>query len=1026
MLFTDIEGSTRMLRDLGARYAEVLADHRRLLRQAWEEHDGTEIDTQGDSFFIAFARATDAVAAAARGQRLLAEHPWPDEQPLRVRMGIHTGEPVLSAGSYVGIDVHRGARIAAAGHGGQVLVSRATVALLPSQLPDGVGLLELGAHPLKDLAEPELLFQLVIPGLERRFPELKTARRRETNLPNTLTPLLGRERELTDTRSILGRADVRLLTLTGPGGTGKTRLALELAATVADDFADGAFVVYLESIADPSLVFSAMARTLPFTARPVEPLDEWLAATLLEREMLILLDNFEQVVAAAPALAQLLARAPGPKLIVTSREPLRVAAEREYPVPPLGLPDHATSDPGAVAGTASVAFFLDRARAVRPDFELTAENAAAVADICTRLDGLPLAIELAAPWLRMLDPGALLSKLGERLDLLADRVRDLPERQRTLRGAIDWSYRLLEGPEQALFARLGIFTGGWTLEAAEAVCGRAANDSSLLLALSSLLDKNLVRREAEGTDDPRFSMLESVRTFALERLEASEDVAEVSERHLDFYVALAERAEPELFGPGQAVWMGRLSADLDNLRAAMTRAAAAPNGAEAELKLSGALMLFWFFLGQYREGLERAEQALARSADASPTVLVKGLLAAGVLASIVGDLDRAEQRLTQGLELGRELNDHVSAARCLDFLGLIAFFRDDVDEARRFLEESVAEAREGGDLWCLADALGTLGSILAVQGAFTLVEAAADEALEIARRASDDQGVRMALFGQALAAVRAGDLRRAREIAEEGLAISRSIGDAWFISYFLWILSMTAFETGDIGAARHAAQESLLIARRIEGPLLIVCALDALAATARAADDVATAAASLEEARTLSEGGAVPDSYVSSALRALAELAAERGDLTSAARELEIAVEKARGVGDPWGTARALLSLAQVMSPTDPEAAAELAAQALRHHADIGARLGVAECFEVCAWRAADRGELERAMTLMAAADALLDAAGAVRPIWRRRRCEETERAARAALADGAIRAAITNGSTETWQRMVVTALEGI
>ena len=1025
LLFTDIEGSTRLLLRLGERYGDVLAEHRRLLRDAWSAHGGTEIDTQGDSFFVAFTRAADAVDAAVDGQRFLAAHPWPDETALRVRMGIHTGEPSLHDGNYVGIDVHRAARIAAAGHGGQVLVSRTTAALLPTELPDGVTLRELGRYALKDLDEPERLFQLEIPGLESRFPELKSAPSGKTNIATASTPLVGRERELAEARAILDRDDVRLLTLTGPGGTGKTRLAVALAAAAIEDFPDGAYMVSLEPIEDPDLVLQAIAATLPLGERPVEPLAEWLSARLQERRMLIVLDNFEQVVGAAGAVAELLASAPGPKLIVTSRESLRVSAEHEYPVPPLDLPGAVPSDPAALDECASVTLLLARAQAARPDFRLTPDNAGAVADICARLDGLPLAIELAAPWLRILEPAALLDKLGERLDLLAVGVRDLPERQRTLRGAIDWSYRLLAETERALFDWLGIFAGGWTLEAAEAVCAPVAGGTDLLVALGSLIDKNLVRRQADGAAEARFTMLESIRSFALERLDVSGDRAEVSERHAEVYLILAERAERELVGPGQSVWMDRLAADLDNLRAAMSWAVATPGDIEIGLRLAGALSLFWFFLGQYREGLDRSERLLDVGSGASPAARAKALLAAGLLGMLIGDEVGAKLRLEEGLGLSRELGDTSAVARCLDWLGLLAFFRDEIDEPRRLLEESAENARAADDLWCLADALGTLSSILPLRGALAASDAASGEALEIARRAGDQQGVRMALFGRTLSAVRAGEPRKALAVGDEGLAISRAIGDAWFVSYFQWLRAVAAVETGDLDTARRAADESVSVARLVEGPLLIVCALDASAAVARAQGDAAAATASLEEARQVAAGGGVPTSYTSSVVKGLGALAAARGETDVATRLLETSEEMARDVRDPWATAGALLARAETLSAAEPTIANDLSAEALRLYADMGARLGVAETLDVCASAAADRREFHRAAKMLGAADALLDAAGAARPLWRRRWNATTMRAAREALGDEGYAAAAAEGNAERWEQSVRDALEG-
>ena len=604
-------------------------------------------------------------------------------------------------------------------------------------------------------------------------------------------------------------------------------------------------------------------------------------------------------------------------------------------------------------------------------------------------------------------------------------MRDLPERQRTLRGAIDWSYRLLTDTERAMFDRLGIFAGGWTLEAAEAVCGPVVGGTDLLVALGSLIDKNLVRRQSDGGDGTRFTMLESIRSFALERLGMSGDHAEVSVRHAEVYLLLAERADREMVGPAQSVWMDRLAADLDNIRAAMSWAVATPGGVDIGLRFAGALSLFWFFLGQYREGLERLERLLEVGSHASPAARAKALLAAGLLGMLIGDEVGAKLRLEEGLALSRELGDMSAVARSLDWLGLLAFFRDEIDEPRRLLQESAENARAADDLWCLADALGTLSSILPLQGALAASDAASAEALEVARRAGDQQGVRMALFGRTLSAVRAGDLREALSLGDEGLAISRAIKDGWFISYFQWLRAVAALESGDLDTALSAADESLTIARLIEGPLLIVCALDASAAVARTRGDDAAAAEGLEEAQQVAAGGGVPMSYASSVATALGSLAAERGEADLGIRLLASSEEMAREVGDPWARAGALLARAEVLNSTDPTTAGDLSAEALRSYAEMGARLGVAKALEVCASAAVDRSEFDRAAKMLGASDALQDAVGAVRPPWRRERYETTAAAARSDLGEEGYAAATAEGSAAPWEHAVRDALAG-
>ena len=567
LLFTDIEGSTRLLQILGDRYSEAVKQHRQVLRDAFASYFGVEVDTQGDAFFAAFSRAQDAVDAAVDAQRALASCRWPDEIGLRVRIGIHPGEPTVTDEGYVGIDVHRGARIAAAGHGGQVLLSQATRDLLPEELPE-IRIRDLGEHRLKDLTRAQRLYQLVIPELDSEFPPLKTLESRPTNLPTQATPLIGRERELQEMANLFQRADVRLVTLTGAGGTGKTRLALQVAADLVEAFSDGVFFVSLAPIIRSDLVVPTIAQTLAVREQPGQSLRETLKEYLADRELLLLLDNFEQLLEAAPGVAELLAVCPQLKVVVTSRAPLHLSGEHMYSVPPLALPDpKKVRDPQSLSQYDAVALFLERATAVKPDFQMRDENAAAVAEICVRLDGLPLALELAAARVAILPPQALLKRLGQRLQLLTGGPRDLPARQQRLRSTIDWSYGLLSDDEQRLFARVAVFVGGCVLETVETVCQLDGDRPiDVLDGLTSLVEKNLLRVEPGVGGEPRFSMLETIREYALERLETNGEADDLRRRHADYYLVLAEASEPEILGPDQAAWLETLDAEQDNFR----------------------------------------------------------------------------------------------------------------------------------------------------------------------------------------------------------------------------------------------------------------------------------------------------------------------------------------------------------------------------------------------------------------------------------------------------------------------------
>ena len=634
LLFTDIEGSTRLLHHLGGEhYGAALAEHRQLLRDAFATHSGTEFGTQGDALFVAFSSALDAVEAAREAQRNLAAHEWPEGDALRVRMGLHTGSPTAVANTYVGLDIHRANRLCGAGHGGQVLVSRTTRDLVQRELPNDLSLRSRGEHRLKDLQTAEEIFELVISDLTKDFPPLRTLDIRRNNLPSQTTPLVGREREVAAAQEQLLDPDVRLLTLTGPGGTGKTRLAVQVAAEALQQFADGVCFVPLASIADAALVPTAIAQSLGILQAAARQLLETLIDYLRDRQLLLCLDNFEHLPAAAPFLSELLEHCPRLKLLLTSRAVLHIAGERDFLVPPLGVPAREPLPPVEhLTQYEAVRLFVERAQAVKADFAVTGNSGRAVVEICQRLDGLSLGIELAAARVRLLPPEVMLVRMDRRLPLLTGGPRDLPFRHQTLRGAIAWSYDLLIEAEQTLFRRLPVFAGGCTLEAAEAICGgwetgissqaprgiesplpdaRMLSPIDVLDGAASLLDKSLLREEQSARCEPRLLMLETIREYGLEQLEASSEAAEVRRRHAVYYLQLAEAAAPKLHGPEQVDWLDRLEAEHDNLGAVQAWTQAQPRGREQALRLASALLWFWLVRGYYAEG-RRASSATTR------------------------------------------------------------------------------------------------------------------------------------------------------------------------------------------------------------------------------------------------------------------------------------------------------------------------------------------------------------------------------------------------------------------------------
>ena len=542
-LFTDIEGSTRLLQHLGDKYAGVLGEHRRILRTAVEENGGREVDTQGDAFFVAFSRAKDALLAAVTAQRAMAAHRWPEDIALRVRMALHTGEPVSAGTGYVGMDVHRGARICAAGHGGQILLSQTTRDLIAGDLSDGVTLRDMGEHRLKDLSEAERVFQVVAPDLPTEFPSLKSLSNLSHNLPVQLTSFIGREYEVAEVGRLL--ATTRLLTLMGMGGVGKTRLAVQVAAEVVEQYKDGVRLVELAALADPALVPQMLASVLGLPERPGHPPRETLVQYMSGKTLLLVLDNCEHVLSACVDLADaLLKRCPALRILATSREGLGIAGELTYPVPPLCVLDTGGPlPPDIVMGCEAVRLFVERAAFSKPGFRVTKDNAAAVAQIVSRLDGIPLAIELAAARVKVLDVEQIVRRLDDRFSLLTGGGRTAVPRQKTLRGAMDWSYDLLGEEERTVLRRLSTFAGGCTLEAAEAVCsGDGVETTEILDLLTQLVDKSLVIVETKN-GEARYRLLETVRQYGRDKLREAGEEAGTTTRHREWLLTLASGAE---------------------------------------------------------------------------------------------------------------------------------------------------------------------------------------------------------------------------------------------------------------------------------------------------------------------------------------------------------------------------------------------------------------------------------------------------------------------------------------------------
>jgi len=795
-LFTDIEGSTRLLQSLGEDYGQLSDDHCRILRKVFESWEGRVVSTEGDSFFVAFKSAPSALNAAADATRALASHPWPQQVKVKVRMGLHTGEGIFGGDNYIGLDVHRAARIANAGHGGQILLSATTRSLVETHMGEELSLRDLGEHRLKDLEFPERLFQLSIQGLQSEFPKLRSLNARPNNLPPQLTSFIGRTDQIHKLKELM--RSTRLLTLSGPGGTGKTRLSIQAAGELLGDFRDGVFFIALAPIIDPGLFQSTIAQTLGLQESRGRPIAEALDEFLADKQMLLVLDNFEQILEAAPAISHILVTAPEIKIMVSSRAVLHVSGEQEYPVPPLELPDY-RSLPSleAITQFEAVALFIQRGSAVKPGFKVTNDNAPAVAEICARLDGLPLAIELAAARLRVLTPQAILDRLQSRLNLLTGGGSDRPARQQTLRNAIAWSYDLLDTSEQKLFRRLAVFTGGWTFEDCESICNPSQEVGvDTIDGLSSLVDKSLVRQHEDRHGDSRFLILETIREYGLEMFGQGDDTELIKRRHAEAFMTLALEAGPNLLGPGQEQLLNRLEDEHDNVRSALTWAIHNDEAAMG-LETAFAVWRFWHLRGLLREGRKWFEDLLAiPSARSRDAARAKGMNGLGSLIYWQGDFDRAAECYAEALSINRELVDEAGIAETLYNLAYVAAIGRDYKQSVSLYEECYELNRKLGNESAAAYARFGLGMIMWLQDDHESSKLISNESLASFIALNDKFGIANARGILARVAIEEHKWTEALKLMDMGFDDFAEIGDLSGVSAGLDDLTVVADEMG--------------------------------------------------------------------------------------------------------------------------------------------------------------------------------------------------------------------------------------
>jgi predicted ATPase/class 3 adenylate cyclase len=979
-LFTDIEGSTQLGEQQPERMREALGEHDTLLRQVIVAHGGQVFKTVGDAFCAAFVTAPEALQAALRAQQRLWARDWGRLGKLPVRMALHTGTVEPRTGDYYGLPLNRTARLLRAGHGGQILLSQATYELVRDELPEGVALRDLGEHRLKDLQRPEQVYQLLHPELPAGFPPLRSLEVRSRHLPVQLTSFIGREREMNELKRLL--ATHRLVTLTGTGGCGKTRLAIQVAADLLEEYADGVWVVELEALVEPALVLQEIAQTLGVREEPGRTLLDTLSDRLRSRQMLLVLDNCEHLVTSCAAVADALLRScPNLQVLATSREILGVKGETLYRVPPLTLPELQRLPPiKQLKEYESVRLFTERALSNQPCFAVTAENASAVAAVCHRLEGIPLAIELAAARIRILSIEQLSARLEDRFRLLTGGSRTALPRQQTLRATMDWSYDLLSEAEQILLRRLSVFAGGFNLEAAEAVCaGALVADDEVMELLGQLVDKSLVIVEV-GADELRYRMLETIRQYGQQKLLGTGEAEPIRDRHRNRYLELAERAEPELCGPEQGEWLRRLETDYGNLRTSLEWALESRDVSLA-LRLAGALSGFWHARGYTVEAREHMAAVLALP-DASPRTeaRAKVLRLAGALANDQGHYNEARALCQESLTIWRELGNKQGIATVLNQLGEMEWERGNYADARALCEESLALRRELGDPGSIAGCLYYLGTIAYLQGDHQAARSLCEESLKTWHGLGDKRNIARSLNTLGSISSIQGNYQVARGLFQESLTLYRDLGDRRGTSEALSTLGDILHTCGDYSTAHSLLQESLTIKRELGDRLGIGETLGHLGQVALEEGDDATARACHMECLAICRE--LHDKRgVAWALENQGDVALCQGEIETARALFEESLTMRRELEDKQGIAVSLFNLGRVAQRQDAHRSAlSLYRESLVLFQEVGFKRLIGRCLAAVAMVATRQKQFDRGVKLFGAAAALNNALGTPLP----------------------------------------------